>query len=129
MRALSALTMSFETLYNLIIPLWYAIPVIVVIACIFLISNKISYFLRSIIGVMISWFLLLIFSLYIYNPVGIKMGYEIGMDSPEMKFDNNTFASTLIGGWMFPTLLAIILFVVLKTLNKKLKNGRLTAAL
>jgi len=100
-----------------------------VVACIFLISNKLSYFLRSIIGVIISWSLLLIFSLYIYNPVGIKMGYEIGMDSPEMEFDNNTVASTLLGGWLLPKVIAIILFLVLKALNKKLKNGRLTAAL
>ena len=51
------------------------------------------------------------------------MGYEIGMDSPETKFDNNTTASTLMAGWVFPTLLAIILFFILKTLNKNKKEN------
>ena len=55
------------------------------------------------------------------------MGYQIGIDSPEMKFDNNTVTSMLLGGWLIPTVMAVLLFFVIKTLNK-VKNENASKA-
>lgn len=43
-----------------------------------------------------------------YNPTGIASAIAKGVDSPEMKFDNNTIASTLLGGWIYPAVIVEI---------------------
>lgn len=111
--------MSYVIIFNLFSLLLYLIPLGIVVACVFLMPKKFNFFHRAVTGVAFSWFFLVVFTMYLYNPVGIRMGYEIGMDSPEMKFDNNTVASMVLGGWLIPTLAAVILFFVIKTVNKR----------
>ena len=57
---------------------------------------------RAIVTVLFVWVASVFYTALVYNPTGIASAIAKGVDSPEMKFDNNTIASTLLGGWIYP---------------------------
>ena len=69
-----------------------------------------NYYLKSAVGIFLSWGAAILFTIYIYNPVGILAGYESGLDFPESKFDNNTVGIAIFAGWLSPTVVAIALY-------------------
>lgn len=67
---------------------------------------------RSILAVLIAWIASVIYTEAIYNPAGIAAGHALGEDFPENRYDNNTISSTILGGWIEPTLCVIVLAVI-----------------
>ena len=68
--------------------------------------------IRSILAVLIAWIASVIYTGAIYNPAGIAAGHALGRHFPENLYDNNTIASTMLGGWIDPTLCVLVLAVV-----------------
>jgi hypothetical protein len=66
---------------------------------------------RAIVSIVIPWLALVIYMGTIYNPAGVAAGHEAGADFPEGRFDNNTIASVLLGGWLLPTAVMGIYFL------------------
>jgi hypothetical protein len=67
---------------------------------------------RSAIAVASAWMVSVVYTIYVYNPAGIAAGHELGWDSPEMRFDNNTVAVQLAMGWLYPTIAVALFFAV-----------------
>jgi hypothetical protein len=81
-----------------------------------------STFGRSVSAIVVAWIASVAYTIYLYNPAGIAAGRELGWDSPEMRFDNNTIASQLIGGWIYPALV-VALFLTVRHFRKKTSSG------
>jgi hypothetical protein len=66
---------------------------------------------RSVLAIAGGWGVSVLYTANVYNPAGIAYFRLLGVDSPEMRFDNNTVAVSLIGGWLYPSLVvgAIVL--------------------
>ena len=85
----------------------YIFPIIVFVV-LFFTPKLIKPKFRAFIGVLVSWVFIVLYTIYIYNPSGIAAGHELGMHFPEGKYDNNTISVALIGGWIYPTILAFV---------------------
>ncbi len=68
--------------------------------------------IRAIIAVLTAWIASVIYVEAIYNPAGIAAGHALGEHFPENRYDNNTIASTVLGGWIQPTLCVILLAII-----------------
>ena len=68
--------------------------------------------MRAILAVLIAWIASVIYTEAIYNPAGIAAGHALGEDFPENRYDNNTIASTILGGWIHPTLCVVVLAII-----------------
>ncbi len=79
---------------------------------------------RAAIAVVSSWIISILYTIYIYNPAGIAAGIEQGIDSPQMRYDNNTVASTILGGWLYP-LLIVLLYLPWIRYRSSAKQGNL----
>ena len=67
---------------------------------------------RSAISIVTAWMVSVVYTIYLYNPAGIAAGRELGLDSPEMRFDNNTVTAQLLGGWVYPGIVVALFFGV-----------------
>lgn len=67
---------------------------------------------RAILAVLIAWIASVLYVGAIYNPAGIAAGHALGEHFPENRYDNNTIASTMLGGWIDPTLCVVFLAIV-----------------
>ena len=67
---------------------------------------------KAIVAILLSWAISIFYTAMVYNPAGIASGIEQRIDSPTMKFDNNTIASTILGGWLLPTISVGVFFLV-----------------
>lgn len=90
------------------------LPLVIIISAVYFLPSNKSYFFKASVGVVIAWASLVIYTIYIYNPVGIAAGHESGMHFPESKYDNNTIAPMIFFGWLSPTAIAFGLFFTLK---------------
>jgi len=66
---------------------------------------------RAFIAVLLAWATSIIFTALVYNPAGIAYGAERRVDSYTMQFDNNTIASTVLGGWIIPVISVVVFFL------------------
>ena len=67
---------------------------------------------RSILAVLIAWIASVFYARAIYNPAGIAAGHALGEHFPENRYDNNTIASTMLGGWIEPMMWVFVLAVI-----------------
>lgn len=67
---------------------------------------------RSAIAVGAAWIVSVVSAIYLYNPAGIAAGHELGWDNPEMRFDNNTVASQVLGGWISPAIVVALFLAI-----------------
>jgi len=81
------------------------------------IPRKDSY--RTIGVVILCWLLSILYVIYVYNPAGVAMGHEAGMDFRENRFDNNVAGPMLLMGWFYP-LLSILLFSLLESFIQRI---------
>ncbi len=104
--------MSYQFLFSLVEYGHLYIPMIIV--AFFLFFTK-TWLLKNRIlcGVVLSWLLLILFTVSIYNPLGILAGYESGVLFPEAKFDTNV-GIILFMGWINPFFMAGLIYLVLK---------------
>lgn len=68
--------------------------------------------LRAVAAILLTWIASLFYVGGIYNPAGIEAARALGEDFPEGRYDNNTIASTLLGGWIMPALYASVFAAV-----------------
>ena len=66
---------------------------------------------RAAFGVALGWLVAVTYAIVAYNPAGIAAATERGIDSPEMRYDNNTVAVALLIGWLLP-LVAVSVYVL-----------------
>lgn len=59
--------------------------------------------IRFALAVIAAWTASVFYVVGVYNPTGIEAARALGEHFPEGRYDNNTIASTLLGGWMMPT--------------------------
>ena len=78
--------------------------------------------MRAILAVLIAWIASVIYVGAVYNPAGIAAGHALGWHFPENRYDNNTIASTVLGGWIEPTLCVILLAVSRRIYNQIQKH-------
>jgi hypothetical protein len=74
---------------------------------------------RALVAIAAAWVVSVAYTIYLYNPAGIAAGRELGWDSPEMQFDNNTIASQLLVGWIAPSLIVALFFAVRYALRRR----------
>lgn len=67
---------------------------------------------RAVVAITAAWVVSVAYTIYLYNPAGIAAGHELGWDNPEMRFDNNTVASQLLVGWIYPSIIVALFFAV-----------------
>ncbi len=120
--ALSVLRMSSNNLLQIVEVVFHLLPVVIVVSAVYFLPSNKGYLFKASIGIAITWVSLVLYTIYVYNPVGISAGYESGMHFPESKYDNNTIAPILFFGWLSPTAIALILFFVLKFFKPNLLN-------
>ena len=76
---------------------------------------------RLAVAVTVGWIAFVALTIYVYNPSGIAAATARGVDSPEMRYDNNTVASALLGGWIY-SLLSVAGFSLLKRRRQAVKR-------
>jgi hypothetical protein len=79
-------------------------------------------FQRTVVVILLAWLSLFVYTVFVYNPAGIASGIEQGIDSPEMKFDNNTIGITLFFGWLNPTI-SVCAFLLGRHIWQRLSGG------
>jgi len=70
-------------------------------------------YVRATVAIVIGWTLVVIYTIYIYNPAGIAAGLGRGAHFPKANYDNNTIAATIAGGWMYPAI-SIVAYLFLR---------------
>ena len=93
-------------------------PILITLSVLIITPKKLNYLLRALAAIILAWIFIVLFTIYVYNPVGVEMGHEEGMHFPENRFDNNTIASTVLAGWVNPTLVAIVTYVILRIIRR-----------
>jgi hypothetical protein len=82
---------------------------------------------RAVAVILFAWGAHFFYTGLIYNPAGIAFAIEQGMDSPEMKFDNNTTGVSLILGWIIPAV-SVCVFLWGRHLWQRPRNGAAKSA-
>jgi hypothetical protein len=67
--------------------------------------------IRVFLAVVVGWLLSVLYTALIYNPAGIAAATSQGVESPEMRYDNNTIATMVMAGWMYPVIALTIFFL------------------
>lgn len=75
---------------------------------------------------MCGWLIAIVFTITVYNQVGIAAGYEGDMYFPESKYDNNNISVIIVAGWFYPLLALLGMWVV--SIIKVLVNNDTTNA-
>jgi hypothetical protein len=82
---------------------------------------------RAVAVILFAWGAQFFYTGLIYNPAGIAFANEQGMDSPEMKFDNNTTGIALIFGWVIPSV-SVCVFLCGRYIWRRIRNGAAKSA-
>lgn len=99
------LLFDLVTLGSFVVPLALALIVAVL-------PHPRSSVARSEVAIAAAWVVSVVYTIYLYNSAGIAAGHELGWDSPEMRFGNNTIASHVLGGWIFPAIIVALFFAI-----------------
>lgn len=102
--------MLYTNIFKIIGYLPVLLPVIIMFSSNRLFVKSRGFFLTTFIAVLVSWLVLVLFIIFVYNPVGVLAGYEVGAHFPESRFDNNTIGPAIFFGWLSPTLMGVILY-------------------
>jgi hypothetical protein len=101
------------TLGRFVVPLALALIVVVL-------PHPRSSVARSAVAIATAWVVSVVYTIYLYNPAGIAAGHELGWDSPEMRFDNNTVASQVLGAWVFPATFVALFFAIVTCQRRRM---------
>jgi hypothetical protein len=88
------------------------LPCLVTLVVQFILPWPRHWLVRCVVAVLLGWTVLVFYTALIYNPAGISLATEQGVDSPGMRYDNNTIASALFVGWLSPTLALAVFFAL-----------------
>ena len=84
----------------------------VVVLAVLVIRRPRKFWLRCIIAVLVGWLYTVLFTLFVYNPVGIAASYALGEHFPENRYDNNTSSIAIVFGWLLPAIYTVAAAVV-----------------
>jgi hypothetical protein len=115
--------MTRKLLFDIVMLGAFALPLALALILVALPRPR-SSVVRSVIAIATAWAVSVVYTIHLYNPAGIAAGRELGLDSPEMKFDNNTVGSQLLGGWMYPSLVVALFFVARHLRSRQKANSR-----
>jgi hypothetical protein len=65
--------------------------------------------LRGVLAVAAAWGTGIVYTIYVYNPAGTEAARYGEVHFPENRFDNNTVASAILGGWLAPAIAVSVL--------------------
>ena len=114
--------MSPQDVFDVVAVVSVATPCVIATAAVFLPKPR-STFLRTAAGVMAGWITSIVLTIFVYNPAGIAAAIAAGADSPEMRYDNNTVAAAILGGWLYPVM-AVALALGIRTLVRRRVESR-----
>ena len=111
--------MSAESVFSVVAIMSGALPCAIAFLVVHFSPWPKHVLLRSVVGVVAGWVLLVFYTIVAYNPAGIAAATEQGVDSPAMRYDNNTTASAVFGGWILPAVFITIYFVARRLRKRK----------
>jgi hypothetical protein len=88
------------------------LPCLVTLVVQFILPWPKHWLARCVVAIFLGWAILVFYTALVYNPAGIALATEQGVDSPGMRYDNNTIAAALIGGWLPPALALAVVFAL-----------------
>ena len=106
--------MSYSLLFQIVEVTTVLLPIVFVVMAVYFLPSGWRFATKALHGMVISWLALILFNFYIYNPVGIAAGHEVGMHFPEARYDNNTIATALLFGWFPPLFWSLVLYILLR---------------
>jgi len=68
--------------------------------------------IRLFFAVVCGWLVSIFYTSLIYHPAGISAATSQGVHFPELRYANNTVATAVLAGWMYPTIALAIFFLV-----------------
>ena len=104
--------MTREQIFSLVSIGSLLLPCLVTLVVQFILPWPKHWLVRCVVAVFLGWVILVFYTALIYNPAGIALATEQGVDSPGMRYDNNTIASALLGGWLPPALALSVFFAL-----------------
>jgi hypothetical protein len=111
--------MDIDLLFSVIAIGRGILPCVVAVSLIHFLPWPKHGFWRSVIGIAIGWAFMVFYTIVAYNPSGIAMATAQGVDSPAMRYDNNTVAVIIIVGWIPPALAAAAYFAIRWVLRQR----------
>jgi hypothetical protein len=112
--------MDATTQFDIVAALSWILPIVLSIG-LFLAPRPRNSWLRGILAILLTWFVLVVYTSEVYNPAGIAAGHEQGLHFPEGHFDNNTVAVMLMAGWALP-LLSVLVAAAVSAINRRLQR-------
>lgn len=95
--------MSPQDVFDVIAVDSVMMPCVIAMAAVFFPKPR-SILVRTAVGVLAGWIADIVVTICVYNPAGIAAAIAAGVDSPEMRYDNNTVAVAILGGWFYPAM-------------------------
>ena len=95
--------MSPQNVFELVAVVGVIGPCVMAVATASILKRR-GTLLRGAAGVTAGWIAGIVFTIYVYNPVGTAAAIAAGVDSPGMRYDNNTVTVAVVGGWLYPAL-------------------------
>ena len=102
--------MLYTTLFSVVGYLPVLLPAIIMFSSNRLFAKTRGFFVTTLVAVLVCWLVLVLFMIFVYNPLGILAAYEAGADFPEVRYDNNTVGPVIFFGWLSPTLMGLLLY-------------------
>ena len=110
--------MDLKSQWYAVLALSYLLPILVTVAIVALpVPSRL--FLRCGVAIAAGWFISVAFTVYFYNPVGYRYAASRGIEDAQMRFDNNSVASGLLGSWMLPALATIVALWIGRTIRRR----------
>ena len=116
--------MSYSLLFKVVEITTVLLPILMVGMAVYFLPSRWSYATKALHGVVFTWVSLILFNIYIYNPVGTAAGHEVGTHFPESLYDNNTTGLILVFGWLPPVFWSLVLYVLLKIVKPNYLSKR-----
>jgi len=116
--------MSQKDVFDVVAVVSVVMPCVIAMSAVFFPKPR-SILVRTAAGVVAGWIAYILFTLYVYNPAGIAVAIAAGVDSPEMRYDNNTVAVAILGGWLYPAMaVALTLGIRALLVRRRATSGR-----
>jgi hypothetical protein len=100
--------LSTETQWQVISAMSYALPIVLTVI-VMLLAHPRNMWLRGGAGIVLAWVASVAFTIWFYNPVArAHAEATLGAEYAFNRFDNNTVASTMLGGWIVPVITVLV---------------------
>ena len=102
--------MSKTELFEIVSLLSHLLPIATTVGFLCLLPSSWQFKYKALASLIIAWTFTVLYTINIYNPSGIAMGLEQGLDSLENHFDNNTTSVSILIGWVYPLLTCLLFY-------------------